>query len=213
MESLLVLLVLTNLFILGSSRLASYVQVLAIQGLILGVVTIGLHEEALSARIIILGLGGALVKSALLPILVFRAINVVHIRKQVEPYVGYTVSVLIGTVMFGLASWLGAKLPLPGHAFSPLVVPVAFFTVFCGLFLIVSRSKAIAQVISYLIIENGIYLFGIAFVGEAPVLAELGILLDVVVGVFVMGIVIHHITREFDSLDVGKLSNLKDTGV
>lgn len=210
METLLVLLVLTNLFILGSSRLASYVQVLAVQGLLIGAIILGVHQDELSARVLILGVGGMVVKSAVLPWLIFRAIKVGQVRWQVQPYVGYSNSIFIGTLLFGFSSWLAAKLPLPGRTFSSLVVPVAFFMLFTGFFLIVSRSKIITQIISYLIIENAIYLFGMTFVQEVPLLAEFGVLLDITVGVFVMGIIVHHISREFGSLDLHKLSSLKD---
>ena len=64
--------------------------------------------------------------------------------------------------------------------------------------------------ISYLTLENGIYLFGLPFVGETGLLIELGVFLDLMVGVFLMGIMIHHIRSEFDSLDIRHLSSLKD---
>ena len=79
-----------------------------------------------------------------------------------------------------------------------------------GLLLIVSRSKAVMQALGYLAMENGIYAFGLAFAVEEPLLVEMGVLLDVFVAVFVMGIAIHHISREFDHIDTDRLSALKD---
>ena len=75
---------------------------------------------------------------------------------------------------------------------------------------IVSRRKAIMQTLGYLAMENGIYAFGLAFAVEEPLLVEMGVLLDVFVAVFVMGIAIHHISREFDHIDTDRLSALKD---
>ena len=66
------------------------------------------------------------------------------------------------------------------------------------------------QTLGYLAMENGIYAFGLAFAVEEPLLVEMGVLLDVFVGVFVMGIAIHHISREFDHIDTDRLSELKD---
>ena len=90
-----------------------------------------------------------------------------------------------------------------------MVVPTALFTFWIGMFLIVSRKKALTQVIGYLTLENGIYLFGLALAREEPLLVEMGVLLDVFVAVFVMGIAIFHISREFDHIDVDRLSRLK----
>ena len=66
------------------------------------------------------------------------------------------------------------------------------------------------QVVGYLILENGIYVFGLSQVERVPFLVEVGVLLDVFVGVFIMGIVVFHINREFDSLDSARLTELRD---
>ena len=92
----------------------------------------------------------------------------------------------------------------------PLVVPVAIFMMLAGLFLIVSRKKALTQVIGYLVVENGIYAFGVAIMHEAPFLVEIGVLLDAFVAVFIMGIILFHINREFDHIDTDRLITLKD---
>jgi hydrogenase-4 component E len=66
------------------------------------------------------------------------------------------------------------------------------------------------QVVGYLVLEDGVYLFGLILAPEVPLLVEMGILLDVFVAVFVMGIAIFHISREFDHLEVDQLTTLKD---
>jgi len=93
---------------------------------------------------------------------------------------------------------------------SALLVPVALSSILIGLFLIVSRKKAVNQVLGFLVLENGIFTFGVGLVRELSLLVELGVLLDVFVAVFVMGIMIFHISREFDHLDTDRLSTLKD---
>ncbi len=101
-------------------------------------------------------------------------------------------------------------LPLaPGHA-QTLVVPAALSTVLTGFVLLTSRIKAITQVIGYLVLENGIFIFGLLLLEALPSLVELGVLLDLFVGVFVISIIIHHINREFDSLDTRRLSSLRE---
>ena len=209
-ELFLILMVMTNFFLIGSSRLASYVRFVAIQGMFLGFLTLSIHQHDLSIRIFMVAIGNTLLKSFFFPWLLFKTIEQVNIRQEIEPIVGYTLSIIIGGGLFGLSLWLAHHFFLSISSVSPLMISVAFFTLMIGFFLIVSRNKAITQVIGYIVIENGIYLFGVAFMQEAPFLVELGVLLDLFVGVFVMQIIMHHIRREFESLNVKHLSNLKD---
>jgi hydrogenase-4 component E len=119
-------------------------------------------------------------------------------------------SVIAGVAMLGVSLWLGTKLPLFAvDSGTSLVIPAAMTTLFTGLFLIIARKNALNQCLGYIIMENGIYTFGIVSVVEIPLLVELGILLDVFVAVFVMGIAIYHINREFDHLDSDRLNVLK----
>jgi hydrogenase-4 component E len=99
---------------------------------------------------------------------------------------------------------------LPGRVISHLVLPAALSTILIGLLIITTRRKALNQVIGYLVLENGIYIFGVSMALEEPFVVELGVLLDVFVAVFVMGIAIFHISREFDHIDVDQLTTLKD---
>jgi hydrogenase-4 component E len=104
---------------------------------------------------------------------------------------------------------MARRLPLPGAGIE-LLVPVAMSTVIIGLLVLTTRIKAITQVVGYLMLENGIYAFGLTLAERVPLLVELGVLLDVFVGVFVMGIVVFHINREFDSLSSARLTELRD---
>ncbi|MBI2606474.1 MAG: hydrogenase [Deltaproteobacteria bacterium] len=211
-DFLLIALILGNLLLLGSSRLMSYIRICAAQGLLVSALTFILHRGEVSARIVVLVVGSAVLKAGLFPWLLIRAVRVAYIKKEIEPIVGYSASLIFGVLILALSLWLSARLPIHGKAAASFVPTAAFFTIFTGCFLIVSRTKAITQVISYLVLENGIYLFGLPFVGEAALLIELGVFLDLTVGVAVMGIIIYHISREFDSLDVKHLSTLKDWG-
>jgi len=89
-------------------------------------------------------------------------------------------------------------------------IPVALSTVIIGLLILTTRNKALTQVVGYLILENGIYVFGLSQAERVPFLVEVGVLLDVFAGVFIMGIVVFHINREFDSLDSARLTELRD---
>lgn len=208
-DPLLVLLALTNLVLLGSSRLSAYIRLAAVQGVLLGLLTLAAHADDLSVRLVLMTVGSMGLKGLAFPWLLSRALREAGIRREIEPFVGYTLSMLIGIAALGISFWLGAHLPVAGRGGGSLVVPVGISTILIGLFLIVSRRKALTQVIGYLVMENGIYAFGIALVGDIPLLVELGVLMDVFVAVFVMSIATYRIRREFDHIDVDQLSALK----
>ena len=151
-----------------------------------------------------------IVKGILLPILLVRAMRKAGVKRELEPLAGYSWSLLIVTVMGALALWLSRSLALPNVPV--LAVPAAAITVFTGLFIIISRRKAITQALGFLAFENGIALFGVAMHLEYGFFVELGILLDVLVLVFVMGITVFQISREFEHIDADRLNLLTDTG-
>ena len=209
-DSILVFLALTSLLLLGSSRLAACVRIVAFQGILLGLLTVLAHHEQLSLRPVLLAIAIITLKGAVFPWLLARVLREAEVRREVEPFVSYTVSLLIGTLALALSLWLSQRLPLPAAPIATLVVPVALFTILAGLFLIVSRRQAVSQVLGYLVLENGIYAFGVGLVQGTPMVVELGVLLDVFVAVFVMGIAIFHINREFDHIDVDRMVVLRD---
>ena len=89
-------------------------------------------------------------------------------------------------------------------------MPGAVASILTGFILLIGRNKALSQVCGYLILENGIYLFGLLLIHATPLLVEAGILLDVTVGVFVIGIIVDRIQRAFDTLDTRKLTVLRE---
>jgi hydrogenase-4 component E len=209
-DSALVFLTVTSVLLLGSSRLTRCIRIVAGQGILLGVLTIAAHAQALSPRVCGLAAVIVAVKGAALPWLLSRVLRDADVRREIEPLVSYIASLLAGTLGLALCFWLSARLPLPAAPASTLIVPVALFITLVGLFLIVSRRTALMQVLAYLVLENGIYTFGVGLVPDTPMVVELGILLDVFVAVFVMGIAIFHINREFDHIDVHRLTMLRD---
>ncbi len=208
-DLIVILLVLSNLALLGLSRLGTCIRVVALQGVALGLLPLflgesrpALHQMLFSA--VLIGL-----KGIVFPWVLTKTLREIRIQREIEPFVGYGASIVLGTAALVISMWLGRQLPMPIPIRSGLIVPAAFFTIMTGLFLIIARKKALTQVLGYLVLENGIYTFGAALTESQPVLFEAGILLDVFAAVFVMGIAIFHINREFDHIDTDKLSGLR----
>ena len=198
-----------NLIALGSGRLPSVIRTMAAQGVVLGFLPLILGSVddwwAVSLAVVTV-----CVKGFVIPTLLRRAMRSANIEREIEPYIGFVPSILLGAVGT-IAAVAGARvLPmLPEHAGS-LLLPGALASVFTGFILLVGRVKAISQVCGYLILENGIYIFGMLLIRSTPLLVESGILLDLTVGVFVIGIIVDRIQRAFDSLDTRKLTILRE---
>lgn len=207
-DLLLLLVVLSDFWVLGTTRLSSTIRAAALQGVFLAALPIALHH-GLSVHILALGLGTLLVKAVVLPAFLHRAIREASVRREVEPLIGFTASLGLGAVGVALSFAVAQRLPLP-ESQTALLVPVALATVIAGLIVLTTRNKALTQVVGYLVLENGIYVFGLSQAERVPFLVELGVLLDVFVGVFIMGIVVFHINREFDSLSSARLTELRD---
>lgn len=206
----LMLAVLANVRLLATSRLNALIAAVAFQGVFLGLLPVLLHPGELTPHLYAIAVAGVALKAVIFPRFLTRAVRDTEVRRETAPLVGYSASLLVGLLMLGLSVWLSRHLPLPVAGTSPLVAPVAFFTVLCGLFLIVARRKAVTQVIGYLVFENGVFAFGATIANEQPLLVETGVLLDLFVAVFVMGLAVFHIQREFDHMDIDRLAELRD---
>ena len=199
-----------NLVALGSSRLPSLIRTVATQGIALGLMPLILEGGDLDWRIISISLATVAGKGFVIPALLKRAMRAANIEREIQPFIGLVPSLLLGASGTIAAVALAGALPLlPEHAGS-LLVPGALASVLTGFILLIGRAKAISQVCGYLILENGIYLFGLLLIRATPLLVEAGVLLDLTVGVFVLGIIIDRIQRAFDSLDTRKLTTLHE---
>jgi hydrogenase-4 component E len=166
-------------------------------------------EGGLTFHVIALSVGTIIVKAIVLPAFLRWAIREAAIRREVEPLVGYMGSMLLGAAALGAA--FAVTSTMPDSARGSLVVPVALVTVMIGMVILITRAKAVIQVVGYMMLENGIYIFGLTLARRVPFLVEAGVLLDVFVGVFIMGIVVFHINREFDSISASKLTELRES--
>ena len=197
-----------NLLALASGRLPSLIRSAAGQGVVLGILPLLLgHQSWLTLGFAVCTMS---VKGILIPALLRRALRTSHMEREIRPIIGFIPSLLLGAAATIASVGLADTMPLrPEHAGS-LLAAGAFATLFTGFLLLIGRAKAIAQVCGYLILENGIFLFGLLLVGSTPLIVEAGILLDLTVAVFVIGIIMDRIQREFDTLDTRELTALKE---
>jgi hydrogenase-4 component E len=210
-DSLFILVVVLDLFLLASSRLNAAIRGVALQGALLSLLPVLVAtSEHHPAHTLLLAGGAFVIKALVIPWLLFRAIREAAIRREMEPVVGFVASMILGGAGVALAFVFARGLPLPTAGQHAFLVPTSLATVWTGLLLVLARKKAVTQAMGFLVLENGVFVFGLLLTGIMPTMVEAGVLLDLFVAVFVMGIVMFHINREFSSLDTAKLSALKE---
>ena len=208
MDWLLTGIIVSTFFILVASRLSACIRAAAFQGIMLSFLPLLARGSLTDPHAVGMFAGTFLIKGILIPLLLFRSLRKAKIREETEPTASRHLSLLAGGLVVILAFSWGFH-TLPG-SHSLFTVPTALSMVLLGFLLLVVRKKAVMQVIGFLVLENGVFLFGMTLASDFPMTVELGVLLDLLVGVFVMGIMIHHINRTFDHIDTTRLASLRD---
>jgi len=212
-DAVLVIILLTILLSLASNRLLSLVKNMAIQGFMVSLIPLLLERHSS------IGSGGLiffqvmiLIKAVLIPGLLYVALKRISIKREIEPIVGYHASLFAGLVIILLSIFITDRLHLSVPDGNEMLLTTAITTMSAGFFLMMSRRKAITQVIGYLMLENGIYLVGTALTKHSHTIyvVEFGVLLDLLVGVMIMGIIMHNINHAYDDIDTDLLNRLKD---
>jgi hydrogenase-4 component E len=209
LDLVLVGVLLLNFTMLGTSRLSAAIKFAGMQGVLLGVALFVSHEQY-NLRLTLVAIATVALKGVAIPAILLRAMRNVAIRREIEPFVGFTTSLVLGALATGLSLVFARSLPLMEQHAGVLTVPASLATVLTGFLVLTTRRKAITQVVGYLTLENGIFVFGLTLVEAIPFLVEIGVLLDLFVAVFVMGIIMDHIQREFSSLSTEHLTSLRE---
>ncbi len=215
-DVLLSVTLLSVLLSLGTNRLVTLVKIMAFQGIAVSLIPFTLifleHQEHLATGYIFLLQIMIIIKGLLIPGFMFMAVKKVKMQREIEPIIGYHASIFAGLFFILVSSFIADRLKISLQDEHVLLMITAITTLAAGLFLLMSRRKAITQVIGYLMMENGIYLIGSALAKQTHTqyIVEFGVLLDLLVGIMIMGIVLHNINDTYDDVDTGLLDQLKD---
>jgi len=208
-NTLLVIVLMLNLFALGTSRIVSVIRTVAVQGALLSLLPLLLHQH--------LTLGAALtviptftLKGIIIPGMMTRALRDVKIKREVESLIGLQTSVILGALATVFALLFANQLPLTAADSGELIVPTSIATLLAGFIMLTTRFKALTQIVGYLVLENGIFIFGMLLVEAMPLVVEMGVLLDLFVAVFVICIIANKINQAFSSMDTRRLVSLKE---
>ena len=209
LNAILVIVLVINLFTLGTSRILAVIRTVAVQGALLGFIPLLVHQH-LTLPVCLMAMAAIALKGIVIPAIMIRALRDAHIKREVEPLIGLLPSIILGALATASALLFADQLPLAGEHDGTLFVPTSIATVLVGFILLTTRFKALTQVVGYLVLENGIYIFGMLLIEAMPLVVEMGVLLDLLVGIFVICIIVNHINRAFSSMDTRRLVSLKE---
>ncbi|NLY82494.1 MAG: hydrogenase [Clostridiales bacterium] len=208
-NSLLVMILALNLLALGSRSILSVIRIIAIQGILLGILPLILHE-GLSIPQVVASLTAISMKGVVIPMVMIHAMKNIRIKREVEPIIGFVPSSILGAVITGSAFLLSNQITVSTGGYENMIIPAAITTILVGFIQLITRYKAISQVVGYLVLENGIYIFSLLLIEAIPLIVEMGMLLDLFVSIFIISIITNHINNAFSSLDTRRLTTLKE---
>ena len=209
MLHVLLILFLISLFYLSiANRMTTYVNVLAMQGILLFVIAFLELKSINTINLILILLETIVFKSVAVPVFLRYILKRNHITREAEPYVPNFVSLIITTLIVVITIILSNT--MEESNLDKIFFVVALSTLFTGLYFIASRRKIITHVMGYMVIENGVFVLSLAVGNEMPMLVNLGVMLDIFASVLILGVFLNKIGDVFKDIDVNQLTNLKD---
>jgi hydrogenase-4 component E len=195
---------------LAQRRMMPLINLFALQGLVLCLstlvvaVTTQQHHLYYSAGLTLV------LKALLLPWILHRLVRRLHVKWDVESLINIPTTMLFGVVLVMIAFNVAQPISLLSQTISRGTLGIALAVVMLAFLMMITRTKAIPQVVGFLAMENGLFLAATSATYGMPMVVELGIALDVLVGVIILGVFFFQIRDQFDSLDIGHMEKLKD---
>ena len=203
------LVLLFTLFLLWRRGIRAYIAAFVWQSVILAGVTALVGHFGHDRRLYLIAVLLFLLKAVAIPGLLRNMERRFGVGREVRPYVNVTASTLIAGILVFVAYSVTAPLVAMSQLPTRSAIPLAMGVVFVSLFIVVSRKKALTQIIGFLMLENGIALLAVLATYGVPLIVELGVFLDALMGFLVMQVFVYHIHATFESIDVDELNQLK----
>lgn len=204
------LLLLIAFSMLAQRRVLSLIYLFAWQGFILGTSTLIVAYATQQNHLYYSAALTLLLKVMILPWLLHRLIERLNIRWDVETLINIPMTMLFGIVLVILAFNLAAPISQLSETITRSMLGIALASVLLSFLMMITRRKAVTQVIGFLAMENGLFFAATSATYGMPMVVELGIALDVLVGTFIFGIFFFRIRETFDSLEIRHMEKLKE---
>ena len=204
------LLLLLAFAMLAQRRILSLIHIYTVQGAVLAASTaVMAHATGQTHLYVSAGLTLAL-KVVVIPWILYRVINRLNVRWDVETLINIPTTLIFGILLVIFAFNLAQPIAELSASIARGTLGIALACVLLSLMMMITRSKAVPQVIGFLSLENSLFFAATAATTGMPMVVELGIALDVLVGIFILGVFLFQIRQQFDSLDIRHLEKLKD---
>ena len=203
-------LLLTSFAMLSQRRIESLVNLYALQGAVLSLATAavaytsGQHHLYLSAAL------SLVLKVIVLPWILHRLIRRLDVRWDSEPLINIPTTMLVGIGLVVFAFALSQPIAALSTSIARSTLGIAMAVVMLSFLMMITRRKAVSQVIGFLAMENGLFFAAASGTHGMPMIVELGVALDVLVGTLILGVFFFQIREQFDSLDLKHLEKLKE---
>jgi hydrogenase-4 component E len=195
---------------LSQRRILSLINLFAWQGLVLSLSTFVVAYSTDQPHLYYSAGLTLLLKVLVLPWLLHRLIRKLNVKWDVETLINIPTTMLVGIVLVIFAFNLAAPISQLSESITRGLIGIALASVLLSLLMMLTRRKAVPQVVGFLAMENGLFFAATSATHGMPLVVELGIALDVLVATFIFGIFFFQIRETFDSLDISHMEKLKD---
>lgn len=195
---------------LSQRRVLTLIKLLAWQGAALAISTAIVAWSTGQTHLYYSALITVLLKVILIPWVLHRLIDRLFVRWDIETLINIPTTMLIGIGLVIFAFALAAPISQMATTLTRSTLGIALASVLLSFLMMIVRQKAVPQVIGFLAMENGLFFAATSATYGMPLVVELGVALDVLVGTFIFGIFFFHIRERFDSLDIRHMEKLKE---
>ncbi len=209
-DVLILLIGASMIYVSISTRQEAYIRTLFIQGLLLFMLILSDFGKIEIKSFIFLLVETLLFKTIIIPSFLSRLIHSTNSRHDIRPYIPSFFSIIITSMIMGLGFFISYLAKEHMANLKPLYFGISISIIVNSLFIIISRRKIVTHIIAYMFLENGTFLLSLSVASEMPFIVNLGILLDVFVALFILGMFATRMKESFDELDVDNINNLKD---
>jgi len=204
------LLLLIAFAMLSQRRIRTLIYLLAWQGVALSASTLIVAYSTGQAHLYFSAALTVVLKVVLIPWVLHRLIDRLNVRWDVETLINIPTTMLIGIALSIFAFALATPISQLANTMTRSTLGIALACVLLSFLMMIVRRKAVPQVIGFLAMENGLFFAATSATYGMPLVVELGVALDVLVGTFIFGIFFFHIREQFDSLDIRHMETLKE---
>jgi len=204
------LLLLLAFAMLTQRRIVSLINLFAAQGVVLVLSTLVVAYSTDQGHLVYSALLTLVLKVLLLPWIMHRLIRALNVRWDVEPLINIPATMLIGIVLVIFAFNLATPISQIAGTVTKSTIGIATACILLAFLMMITRRKAVSQVIGFLAMENGLFLAATSATYGMPMVVELGIALDVLVATLLFGVFFFHIRDTFESLDIHHLEKLRE---